>query len=273
MFINSHVSAICDGAVDILSQLSIRALGIVVFGSSLSADLWRRGQSDIDLNVFVTQEWHEHTRMLANILKQELTKTNNLRWKSLPHSLVDSLQPRVEAVFTLEDLEIDVTWATATIRINRTGPAVLDDQLEVYLGQIYQYGQLVSGRRVPCVPLGDVLPYYKDERLWQSRLETTRRAFAVVSQQALAEAFNGNFTASRHSFFVARRYFWQALCQQRRRYPLSNEQHIEYQLQILYGLDLTFDSDSLVLPNIIKDAIQELEELLRVNLPAKGSEV
>ena len=262
MFINPLVSAVCDEAVDILSCLNVETLGIVAFGSILSTDLWQSDSSDIDLNVFIAQEWHKNISSLAVALKKELTQAHLLPWESLPHLVIDSLQPRVEAVFFLRNMRVDVTWSTATVQINDSGPEVLDDQLEVYLGQMYQYGELLTGKRVPCIPLGDVLPYYKDQQLWQSRLKTTEEGFSAMSRQALVEASGRDFVASRRSFFKARRYFWQALCQQRRKYPISNEKHIPYQLQKLYGLNLTFYDDKLTQLNIIRDAILELKKIL-----------
>lgn len=110
---------------------------VVMFGSAVTNGLWMNGSSDIDLNVFVGDQWDGRVVELANSVALSVDKIPDITWQEHPRVVVDDLQPRVEAVVSLDEQVFDISWATRTIQINRAESKVRRDNLEVYLGQIY----------------------------------------------------------------------------------------------------------------------------------------
>lgn len=229
--ISKSAERLIDEARRPIERISHKALGVVAFGSVIAEELWREGVSDIDLNIFMPNEWHDRMPQLAEAITEKSDDFNDVEWSEHPRVVVDDLQPRVEGVAKINDYNFDLTWATSMIQVNRGERKVLRDNLEVYLGQIYHYGIVVDGYRPDCQPLGSVDPYINDDELIQGRYRVVNDAYRESSDRTIASLEREDVVTATWHLGFATKCFMQAIHQKLHRYPMSYKKHARYQLE------------------------------------------
>ena len=235
---------------------------IVMFGSAVTEGLWVDGRSDIDLNVFVSDEWGDKIPELAGTIERTIDSKTGITWHEHPRVVVDDLQPRVEAVVSLDSQVFDISWATRAIQLNRFESKVRRDNLEIYLGQIYHYGIELVGKRPDCHPLTKVSPFIENQDVIDDRLAVVSEVFDETCDKLLWEIDQNALDVGTLIWALGslQRYLLQSASLKTHRYPLSYKKHLRYQLD-QFDLRCPEELSAQALKSVLRDWKNSVQDL------------
>jgi hypothetical protein len=255
--IPNHANRTINALIEELSRSPLGCTGVVAIGSVTIRELWDPGKSDIDLCIFIDPHWDTQLASAAKLLAGWVTSAR-LDVIVYPYVIIDLENPRIEAFVHSDGIVFDLTWLSGICRVGSTPYEVRHDNLELYLGNVFAYGVCLRGNaRIPD-NFGAVLPYYSED-LVRRRLEILERDFRSASME-LERMVACNSGEVLTQLDAVQRTFLRLLFMLSRRYPLSYEKHIHYQLEHFLGLDCS--TIHALFPQLVEGKL-DLRQLLR----------
>ena len=214
---------------------SIKSLffsSINIYGSALDEKIFKTGYSDIDM-ILMSDNFKD---LDLEKIVADISKLNADFKEKRPMIVDDYLCKRIEFYLKYKDIAIDITIAPALIpSYESLEKNVWYDTFEALMGGVYERSISLYGK-IPDYDkfIKEFYPFYSDD-LRIKRLDILANRILATNKSILEDVKNKNLDAVDHIYKI-RKHFLMFLYIYYRKYFLSPEKHIYYQLENILNL-------------------------------------